>query len=319
MKHMKMPKYLLALAILTICLMSTLLNAGVSAAKTGTLTISPFLKELKLTENDVSNDFQLTITNNTAKTQEFTLSALDFGSLNQTGGIVFAGSNSNSLINKYGLANWLELGVNSLTLEPGQSKSIPVSIINDVTLRPGGHYAAVVSSVTNQETPDVNEISINQKLSTLIFLTKTGGEKYDLKLKKIVTSGGTFKLPNIVTLHFNNPGNVHVIPRGTVKLISLSGKVISQGIINEDSSFALPETNRQIVVDLKNISSAGLLPSIYKVQVNYRYDGIERFARREQTIKYVNIPLIILILTVLSVVSAVLYKLRHKIKKLIHK
>lgn len=286
-----------------------------TAASNGSITISPFLKEIRFTANEPTKEFSVSLTNNTKITQEFSLNALDFGSLNETGGIVFAGSNSNSLINKYGLANWLTLGTQSITIEPGKTATIPVAIINDVSMKPGGHYAAIVASVRTPETSSSNVIGVNQKLSSLIFATKMGGEKYDLTLKDIDVSGGIFKLPSQVKLRFYNPGNVHIVPRGIVKIISPNGTVVSQGVINEESSYVLPETTRQLTVEMNDIGSVGLWPALYRVQVDYRYEGFETFARKEKTVYFMNLVSLVLILLVIGGGLYYALKVHHKTAK----
>ena len=282
------------------------------------VTISPFLQEVRIEAGDATKDFTLSLTNRTGSPQVFRLTALDFGSLNDTGGVVFAGSNASSLIKKYGLANWLTLSSKEVPLDSNKTAKITATIINDTSLSPGGHYGAVVASIDSTDDA-TNQIAINQQLSSLIFATKVGGEKYDLKLGRIVPQGGKFRLPKAVVLHFMNPGNVHVIPRGKVRILAAGGKVISEGVINEDSSFVLPETTRQIPVEMRAVGRAGIWPSAYQIQADYRYDGIDVYARKEQRLYFVNAVSIALIITALAGLVFAVYTYRGFLKKMIRK
>ena len=305
--------------MLTVMLTAGVLAPAYAASAQTTkqsVTISPFLQEVRIEAGDATKDFTLSLTNRTGRAQVFRLTALDFGSLNDTGGVVFAGSNASSLIKKYGLASWLTLSSKEVSLDSNKTAKITATIINDTSLSPGGHYGAVVASI---DSPDeaTNRIAINQQLSSLIFATKVGGEKYDLRLSRIEPQGGKFRLPKTVMLHFTNPGNVHVIPRGKVRILAPGGKVISEGVINEDSSFVLPETNRRIPIEMRAVGRAGIWPSVYRVQVDYRYDGIEVYARREQRLYFVNAVGIALVATALAGVIFAAYTYRGFLKKMI--
>ena len=286
------------------------------AAQKPSMTISPFLQDVKFSAQDATKTFPVTLTNNGPQTVNVRLSIVDFGSLNDSGGIVFAGTKSSSLINKYGLSHWLQLSESSLDIESGTSRNITATIIDDTTLKPGGHYSAIIASVIDPNPTLQDQIGIVQKLTSLIFATKVGGEKYDLILQKIIKPSSSLTLPKTVNLEFKNPGNVHVVPRGTVKIMTPGGRVISEGIINEDSSFVLPETSRQLTVAMRPLSASGLWPSLYTIEVSYRYDGVDYFAHKQAFLYFVNVPALVTILLILIVITTLCIKNRHHVKKI---
>lgn len=196
--------------------------AGAAPAKTSPpiagITLSPFLQQLSIAPDDQSQSFNLNVTNHTVTVQELKLTARDFGSLDETGGVLLEGSKSYN--QKYGLVSWLDLETDSLVLQPKETRGVLITINNKTSLRPGGHYGAIVASVANAAKPYGNQVGINQQLLSLILLNKVGGERYDLRLDSIKQNGNWFKLPDEVHLRFKNPGNVHVVPRGLVKLKS---------------------------------------------------------------------------------------------------
>ncbi|MEK7594955.1 MAG: hypothetical protein AAB436_04940 [Patescibacteria group bacterium] len=307
-----------ALALVLFLLLAGLLSSehAVAAKPSSQITIVPFLQSVRVQASEPTKTFDLTLTNKTAQTQNFHLSVLNFGTLNETGGLVFTGSNTKTLAKKYGIASWLRLSTNDLSLQPNQTATVQATIINDSSLSPGGHYGAVVASVNSSDVAGSNQVNVKQELSSLVFATKVGGEKYDLKLDSMRYESSWGRLPSSVTLRFKNTGNVQVVPRGIVKLISPRGRVISQGAINEASSYVLPETYRQIPVSLQNVAREGWWPKFYRLEIYYRYDGINSFATKSYTLYLVNLPAIIVsTLTLAALLVAAVQLWRYEARR----
>lgn len=293
-------KFLLAAVLSLLCSFGSAGHA-LAVAKSSQpvgISISPFLQDITLSGFDTQKTFTVTLTNHTSTIQELTLTSRDFGSLNDTGGLIFEGSKGYS--QKYGLASWLTLEKDTVTLQPNESASVLATIDNRTTLQPGGHYGAIVASVGTLDQQQNQTIAINQQLVSLVLVTKTGGEHYDLKLRHIAQNGNWIHLPNTVTLHFQNPGNVHVIPRGLVKLKSPNGTVLAQGIINDASSIVLPQSFRDIPVTLMTVGRALPFPGRYHVEVMYRYEGYDRFATKSITLQFLNLGMYVVAAIVLS-------------------
>lgn len=273
--------------------MLVLAGGGVHAARPQSavkgITISPFLQRVTIQPGDIEKTFEVTLTNNTNSLQELRLSVQDFGSLNETGGVLLEGSSSYT--KKYGLTSWLKLGADTVVLQAKESRKVQVVIQNRSSLQPGGHYAAIVASVKALDSPSGNEVAINQQLMSLVLVDKTGGEHYALKLTDIDQNGNLLRLPSVIKMRFQNPGNVHVVPRGTVVLRSPSGAILSKGVINTESAFVLPETFREIYVPLTKVSNDFPFPGLYTVEVDYRYDGIDKTAHRGQIVRFINLKL----------------------------
>ena len=265
--------------------------------------LSPFEQQLSIAPADSARSFELTLTNHTTSLQELKLSARDFGSLNETGGVLLEGSSEYT--QKYGLASWLKLSTDTVVLKPGEARSVTVTIENRTSLQPGGHYGAVAASVNSLTDQADNQVVINQQLLSLVLVTKLGGEHYDLKLRAMSHNGNWLRLPKTIKLRFQNPGNVHVIPRGIVKLKSPSGTVLAQGIINSESAFVLPETFRELYVPLTKVGSALPLPGIYQAEVEYRYEGISRVASKQYGLHFISLGMYLLLALVVLVALVV--------------
>ncbi len=267
----------------------SIVQAAPKAPVTG-ITLSPFEQQFSIAPDEPSKNFTLNLTNNTSSLQELKLTARDFGSLNDTGGVLLEGNTNYT--RKYGLSSWLVLGTDTVVLQPGESRGVPISIDNRSSLQPGGHYGAVVASVTSLDAQSGgNHVAINQQLLSLVLVNKVGGAHYDLRLPSLSQNGNWLHVPDTVRLRFQNPGNVHVVPRGSVKLTSPSGTVLATGIINSESAFVLPESFRELYVPLTPVSKALSLPGIYHVEVDYRYDGLARTAHKSYAVRYINLKL----------------------------
>jgi hypothetical protein len=280
------------LLVLGVLLQNTSGISALTPQGTGSnaLSLSPFLQNITVSESDTTKSFNLELTNHSPTVQELDLKTRDFGSLNDTGGILLEGS-ADDYSQHYGLTSWLTLEADTVVLQPGEARSIVVSVNNRQDLQPGGHYAAVVASVKSLDDQSGNKVVVNQQLLSLILVDKQGGDHYDLKLKSVEQNGNWLHLPNDIKLQFQNPGNVHVVPRGQVLLKNPAGSVIAKGIINTETAFVLPATLRDLYVRLTPVGHSLPLPGVYHVEVDYRYDGIDQTANKSFAVRFINLKL----------------------------
>ncbi|HVX24460.1 MAG TPA: hypothetical protein VG992_03925 [Candidatus Saccharimonadales bacterium] len=280
--------------------------AAAASAPNG-ITLSPFEQSVKIQAGDVAKSFQLKLTNHTKSLQELRLTVRDFGSLNQTGGIALKGSNTYT--KKYGLTDWMSLEKDVVDLNAGETARVLVTINNQSSLTPGGHYGAIIASVNSLNQSPANNVVINQQLVALVLVDKVGGERYAMKLTDETNNGNWFHLPTQATLTFQNAGNVQVVPRGLVKLVGPTGSVVAQGVINTGSAFILPETFRQFSVPLQKVASAHPWPGLYHLEVDYRYDGISNHATKRYFVHFIDLGLYL----VLAVMLVILFVFRRPI------
>jgi hypothetical protein len=230
------------------------------------ISVTPSFQQVFIEKNDKSVDAQIQIKNTTNKSITFALKALDFGSLDDSAGLVFQGESTSSLTSSYGLTKWLKISPSTITLEPGLQADITATISNEATLTPGGHYAAVIATTDLGGVGQSNTVQLKQGLSSLLFVTKKGGEEYVQSIKTLDVSYGFFTLPNEVRLQIQNSGNVHLTPRGLVQIKQPGGAVVAQGVINEDSALVLPDIKRVFAVPFHGVDTAWL-PGRYTVHI----------------------------------------------------
>jgi hypothetical protein len=252
-------------------------TATVVSASEGTFSVNPLYTDIRL-DNESEHPFSLEVGNTTNDPIVFRLSFVDFGSLDESGGIAFLGQGSD-LQKRYGLASWLSAEKDVVTVFPGEKERIQLTVTNRESLSPGGHYGAVLFRA-EKEGDDGNaassDVSISPNFTALVFVRKTGGEIQELGYKDSVIRADLFGVPDKVSERFQNSGNVHVTPRGVVEVRDPFGRIVRRGILNEESGIILPESYRSYPVALKYLEKA-IFPGFYTVSATYRYDGKDDF------------------------------------------
>jgi hypothetical protein len=313
---MKLRISFIVLLVITSCLFFT--NKTSADAKQQSpkgITLSPALVQATVQSTESEHQIVFHITNNEPTHQNIKISTADFNTLDESGGLVFVGTNPTHLQKKYGLAEWITLPNTSLSLEPGQTAEISATITNQSTLSPGGHYGALMLTLNDSsQSPTQNKVAVQPIATSLLFVNKVGGDTHRLKLTTVNSNHNIFKLPRDITLRFYNDGNTHLIPRGTIEITDPRGKLVAKGVINENSNLLLPETYRKFSVPLKQISNS-VFPGKYKITTNFRFDGYDQI-RTYQTSQFLLTPL--LLLFVLSVVLITIIVVLFLTKSRIH-
>jgi hypothetical protein len=263
-------------------------------------SLNPFFQEVNLDTEQKEFKFNLEISNQTAAPAVFYLSALDFGALSESGGVAFLGAGSD-YEKKYGLASWISLSKDALVVGSGETQVVPVTIENKESLSPGGHYAAIVlkqESDKSDESAENSRVSLKSSFASLIFARKIGGGIEEMALKEKSFERHIFRLPKTINLRFQNVGNVHLTPRGVVKIIDPLGRDVAKAVINGESSLVLPETFRIFFAPVKKTALA-FVPGRYTAEISYRYDGREAFESERENFWLIP-PLFLLLLALIA-------------------
>jgi hypothetical protein len=285
------------------------------------ITLSPAIVQASISGTEAERTIDFQITNNQPFARTIDISTADFNTLGESGGLVFVGTNPSQLQKKYGLATWMTLPETTITLEPKQTTTVSAFISNQGSLAPGGHYGALLLSLENSSqansTPG-NNVSLHPIASSLLFVDKVGGDTHRLRLNNVIASKNIFKLPSTITLRFYNDGNTHLVPRGTIEITDPRGKLVSKGIINENSNLILPETYRRFLVPL-NKTASSVIPGKYKITTHFRFDGYDQ-VRSYQSSQLLITPqlLLLIVFAVLIIVAAAILLLSKKQRINIH-
>lgn len=277
-------------------------SAAALAADTG-ITLSPPFQQITLDPNASSATAKSVIANHTNEEVKLQVSAVDFGTLDQTGGLFLIGQ-PNDFSRKYGLTTWIQLDTKDVTLKPGESKTITATILNEASMKAGGHYAAILFTAGAKSSGA--QVNLKPVVTELLFVRKTGGDWQDISLADFDHPSGLWGLPSHINLKFENRGNVHVLPRGIVSIIGPNGKVVSKGVINDGSNLILPESQRVYDTPIKG-KRLSALPGSYKLVVNYHYEGNETYTTQEYKFTVWNVPLLAAFTVILAAIIIGLY------------
>lgn len=303
--------WFIAVTLLIIILLE--LNRPVFSQSSGSITIEPAFQDVTLAANEPFKEFNFELTNKTNTSQNLKLSVVDFGGLEETGGLVFHGLTQPKADYKYALAKWIELEKQQITLAAGQTQKVLVKLINQESLSPGGHYGAILVKPQASTGRSGQAVDISPVISSLILAKKTGGEIYRMELTGVNANQSWLNLPSQINLLFKNTGNVHLVPRGLISLKDPRGKLISEATINTESGRILPETSREYKNSLTKIAN-GWLPGNYELTAQFRYDENDKFLTYRQTFFYLG-RLTIFALIVIFIISFIMFRRRLRLLK----
>lgn len=241
--------------------------------------ISPTREILEIERGD-SSTRDIVVRNVTGTTQTARAVVDDFGSSSDESGT------PNLLIGEQAVENYAYsikpfiAPLETLTLEPGEEREIPVtySIPEDT---PPGSYFGVVRFVSDSETEEIEGqagVTLNAAVG-LVVLIDVPGETVDLlnlveaSVLKDGSSGSLFSsAPDTYAIRLQNEGNTFQAPFGRVAVTDWSGNVVHEYELNsaEPRGNVLPDSIRRFENSLENIGSFGR----YTVEGNISYgDG----------------------------------------------
>ena len=207
------------------------------------LTISP-------TKIEVAGDpgqtiiGEIELLNEESEAKIFYTSAENFEPRGETGSPYFVGGGS-------GLASWVST-TDSVTMLPGESVTVPYTVVIPSTAEPGGYFAAIFfGSQPAQDSSSGAEVSIGGKVGSLLLLRVNGevSESGGLLEFKSVDERLIFTgVPVPLSYRFNNTGGDRVIPRGEIIITNTFGRKVAILAANENQGSVLPNSTRRFDV-----------------------------------------------------------------------
>jgi len=146
--------------------------------------------------------------------------------------------------------NWFKLSQDSILLKPKQAAIVPFTVVVPPEAIPGGYYAVIFWENQPEPTQGKSAVNIKSKVGTLIFL-KVKGELVEqgelLEFKTQSENNYFWHLPINFVVRFNNSGNIHLQPTGTIELKNWLGqKEILP--VNKELRNILPQSIRRFEI-----------------------------------------------------------------------
>jgi hypothetical protein len=163
--------------------------------------------------------------------------------------------------------NWLALSIPSITLQPGQSKSIPFTITIPAGSAPGGYYYTFIASATARSEGVVSTV----QATSLLFLTVNGKLITSSEVQKSWINHISYGTDISYAFDIKNTGNVHyfVYPAG-----HLMGWFTGKDTLGP-AHVLLPGTIRTV----NSTITPPLLPGIYRAEYSYRTSDNTMYTR----------------------------------------
>ena len=191
---------------------------------------------------------EIMITNRLGKTMDFNIEIEDFrGSRNPGETVVLLGGEKGP----YTLKDYLKPESAKFTLSHGQRMILPIEISLPQDAEPGGRYGSIVVTTSPPESQfgEVEKekakggIRVVTRLASLFFIRVKGdaaenGVFKEFKLDKKFYEKGPISFSAL----FENNGNVHLTPYGTIEIRNLFGKKVDETDL--DPWFVLPDSLR---------------------------------------------------------------------------
>lgn len=190
-------------------------------------SVTPSLMNINLTPGDEFGT-KVKVINNTSRPLKIYAEAVDFRD-SGTGQIEFLNDpgikNDLSAANVY-LSRWMTLAKEEIELAPFGSEEIPFVISVPKEANPGGHYAAIlVGPDSPDEKTDGSVVKISSKIAFLILSRVAGDVQEKGMIREFSVDKKFSGAANInFSVRFQNQGNIHLRPRGTIKVFDMFGK-----------------------------------------------------------------------------------------------
>lgn len=212
----------------------------ISLNKVSALTISPARMEIS-GDPDTTITKEITLLNDTKTEATYFVSYSNFEAQGETGSPLFVEPKSD-------LGTWMKTD-NSVTLEPGESKTIPLTITIPKDAYSGGHFSVVFFG---NNPDDAGQVSVGAKTGTLILL-KVNGDILEAGGLVSFNTKNAKKFYNTLPVSFEyrwkNDGNDRVKPAGKISIRSLFFIPIGQIDANSVSGNILPQSTRLFDID----------------------------------------------------------------------
>jgi len=206
------------------------------------LTVSPVRLEVS-GEPGQTLTSELTLINEEREVRTFYSSLENFEARGETGRPYFTPGTE-------GLATWMEIP-KEVTLEPGETKTIPFKIEIPQNTEPGGYFAAIFWGSQPPEVKEGGQIMVGTKTGILVLLSvpgeiKGGGGLLEFSTKdkeKFFNS-----LPITFIYRFQNTSTDRIKPEGEIEIKNIFGKISVVLPANKVEGNVLPRSIRKFEV-----------------------------------------------------------------------
>jgi hypothetical protein len=228
----------------------------------------------------------ISVTNLSDSEQTYYLFTRDISTVRDGGTPVYAEEGTERT--GFELTEWLTLGIDEVTMSPGQETVIPVTIAVPDSATPGSHFGAVFISM---QPPRLREVgaSVGYEVANIISIRISGDVTESAQIRSFRTNKLVYGSTNIDFMaEVENKGNVLVRPYGPLTVHNMFGKQVASLTINESQGGVFPFTQRDFVLTWED---EGLGFGRYQAVVAMIYGDVGRQATISSTVSFWILPM----------------------------
>lgn len=255
--------------VAALCLGSSALVMPVHAAdEPAGITLSPARLQITVPQGQQTQTATVMVKN--SYSQRLNFAAVLYGVQQSTDGSLVPDMSAGELPFK----DSVQVSPGTFSLDAGQSINLTVQLTNSAQLVPGGQYAALL---VTQVPGRAGDVRLTPAVAAGLFIIKEEGAVRQLTAAIRHTDHSWVQAPGYVDVSFSNGGNVQLTPRAAVRVYDPAGRVIAQGVSNEESITVMPGKDVKVRSTLQAIDRSWR-PGQYRVAVQYRYEGTDETA-----------------------------------------
>ncbi len=206
------------------------------------LTVSPVKAELS-GDPGMTIQSEIILLNEQKETKTFYTSFENFEAQGES-------STPNFIPSKEGLAVWIKAPA-EITLNPGEKKTIPFSIVIPEGADPGGHFAAIFWNTVPPQAQGGGQVAVGAKIGSLVLLKVSGEVKEGGGVLEFGTNNKQkffSSLPISFMYRFQNSGGDRIRPEGEIKIKNIFGWSSATLDANKSQGNVLPGSIRKFEV-----------------------------------------------------------------------
>lgn len=182
------------------------------------------------------------------------------------------------------VTSWLEISRGRISLEPGETKTIPLTIRVNPKAKPGLYHAFIGFPVASNKSEAQSKAMAGKAPGVMVRLAIDQERKEFLRLDGFsVERFVTNQNEEVVKYTLNNPGETEIIPRGEIIFYDSSGNEESSLEINPDQVEIAPGEQSQFTAMLPEALKAGK----HKAFMSLEYGNDQLASLNDTTFFYV--------------------------------
>lgn len=184
----------------------------------------------------------LTVTNQNGGTQTYYIGTRNITNMDESGRPEFA--EVSETMNVYEAAAWIKVLHDTITLNVGQSVSVPYRIEVPTDASPGSYFAAIF---VTREADKVTQsgAGVGFQVASLVNLRVNGDAVEEVVLREFSSDRSWYQKPEVgFSVRVENTGNVHEKPRGVIEITDMLGNKVGTVVVNERGGGVMPHADR---------------------------------------------------------------------------